>query len=400
LGLGSQRLADGAAGLDDSKTMLSALLTIPMLVPQPGREPDIPSPAAGVQDVDGASDSEASGRAERRTIRLAKQRADLARVLERMESSPLPATLYPALARVIAAEGTKGWVGFEGWASRCIELAEFLDWNGAGSLDGKTAASAERNLEAIASLARTLESRGIEFLVVPVPKRIQVYPDRIPGVSAQSEFTGFDPAHARFLLELTDAGVEVLDLLPLFASRRYGDPEREDMHLFHDYDQHWTPRGVALAADAIAEWLRVVGVQVGPAKPGVDFLIRREQAEYTFRHREFAEVTKEPVELWFDRVLGSDGEKLRVKDRASEILVLGDSFSHHLANEQSGLVRLLYARMRRPLDAITIPSGGAHAVWSSLARREHPLAGKRAIVWVFAARVLTGDVIKLVDLSR
>ncbi len=60
LGLGSQRLADGAAGLDDSKTMLSAVLKIPMLVPQPGREPDVPSPGACIKDVDGASPRNAS----------------------------------------------------------------------------------------------------------------------------------------------------------------------------------------------------------------------------------------------------------------------------------------------------------------------------------------------------
>jgi alginate O-acetyltransferase complex protein AlgJ len=91
------------------------------------------------------------------------------------------------------------------------------------------------------------------------------------------------------------------------------------------------------------------------------------------------------------------------------VLVVGDSFSNVYSlgpmgwGESAGLVEQLSAAMQRPVDAVLRNNAAAHAGRKMLARElvhgRDRLAGKRVVIWEFAARELAFGDWRLVDLT-
>ncbi len=106
-------------------------------------------------------------------------------------------------------------------------------------------------IPAIVDFQKQLKARGIDLLVVPVPPKAAIYPEKIlPGFDVGAD----DPAPVlhRFYEELRAAGIDVLDLAPLFVQNR--DDKRGGV--FCKTDSHWSGLGCMLAAQAIAEKIR------------------------------------------------------------------------------------------------------------------------------------------------
>ncbi len=103
-----------------------------------------------------------------------------------------------------------------------------------------------------------------------------------------------------------------------------------------------------------------------------------------------------PERVVVSRVLNADGSAWR-SDRGADVLVLGDSFSniYSLASmgwgDAAGLVEHLSYALGRPVDRIVQNDDGAFATREML-RKAGPerLAGKRVVIWQFAARELAG----------
>lgn len=326
--------------------------------------------------------------------RLARDREALRASIAAMEAGGLDALVRASVAGLLARPDQDEWISLDGWSVRQQALRFNQVWTtpkeaGEGVPRALDFASADHPVHVIAGYAAALAERGIDLLVVPVPKRLQVYPDRLPNVPPQGpEFRGSGTGYARFLLALADLGVEVVDLLPAFAEARRVEGAETDPLLFHGHNQHWTPRGAALAADLVAaRVLELEGISPGDLRPGVDFVVRREQGTWDLTSKQSGP-DAEPVTVWFERVLDPAGELFEKKDVSSPILVLGDSFATYYATEGSDFQSLLCARLSRRIDSITGPGGGGVAVWKTLARRERGLAGKRVVVWMFTARVI------------
>ncbi len=107
-------------------------------------------------------------------------------------------------------------------------------------------------------------------------------------------------------------------------------------------------------------------------------------------------------------VTNAAGEPWR-PDPAAEVLLLGDSFANIYSLEMmnwgsaAGLAEQLSFALNRPVDAILRNDDGAYATREMLRRElaqgEDRLAGKKVVVWEFAARELAAGDWRLLDMT-
>ena len=90
-------------------------------------------------------------------------------------------------------------------------------------------------IPAIVDFQEQLKARGIDLLVVPVPPKAAIYPEKI--------LSGFDvrtddaaPVLHRFYEELRAAGIEVIDLMPLMIQ----NDDENRCPVFCKTDSHWS----------------------------------------------------------------------------------------------------------------------------------------------------------------
>src|SRR3954468_6463595 len=164
--------------------------------------------------------------------------AELGKIVQNLEKT-----------KAAAVAGNDGWLFFGG-ELRLLSLGKF--WGE----DARKVSRAHKPeladpLPAILDFQQQLKARGIDLLVVPVPPKAAVYPEKIvSGYNAAAN----DPAPMlhRFYQELTAAGIDVLDLTATFVQNH--DHPRGPV--FCKTDSHWSGIGCVLAAQAIAEKVR------------------------------------------------------------------------------------------------------------------------------------------------
>jgi len=97
-------------------------------------------------------------------------------------------------------------------------------------------------LSVIVDFHQQLQAAGVELLVVPVPVKATLYPERL-WAGADAFSLPNNPGFGDFVAELEEAGIGVLDLAPaLLAAKRQG------ASLFLPRDTHWTPEAVVGSA--------------------------------------------------------------------------------------------------------------------------------------------------------
>jgi len=239
---------------------------------------------------------------------------------------------------------------------------------------------------AIADFDRQLRGRGLDFLLVVLPSRLEIYPELACELAATDGFAGMGAATQRFLLELNRAGVETLSLTGPFVAARFGaDPADQ---LFLRSDPHWTPRGAELAAKVVAEQVaRFPWFERGSIVEGRD--VRIEPRDFGYDPgpalaKRGAEV--EPVSgntLW-------TGDKLfDAADESSPITVLGDSNVRLHSMTACDFCTQLCRFTGWKIDAIQAYGGAAEQVRRKLARREpSEWQGKQLVVWVVPETLL------------
>jgi len=253
----------------------------------------------------------------------------------------------------------------------------------------------------LVDLKHQLDQLSVDMLVVFVPLAAAVYPEHF-GQSAPLADGQLPPLLdgrlRRFYAALEAAGVEVLDLLPTFLERRYDGPidpadGRREL-LFRWQDPHWTTYGSSVAAAQIAQrvrrysWFEDIAVQQGEAL--LEEVVSRKERHGYIAQRMLgrgllpAETPKERVRQVQVRI---PGEIWSFNDRASPIVLLGDSF----ASRAHGLPDQLLKQLGFRVDAITVPGGEPTGAVKALRFRGDRLAGKRLVIWEITVYALNGD---------
>jgi hypothetical protein len=230
---------------------------------------------------------------------------------------------------------------------------------------------------AIRKFHAALAIRGIELLVVVVPNKESVYPEKL-GAAGSGRWAETD----RVLGELESAGIRAVDLRERFAAAVAGGLEAP---LYLRDDSHWSPAGVALAAETIAAAARELVPPGTTAFSSEPVVVRR--------HGDLRRLLGAP------RLLGDAGLETIIAERVggsaladdAEILVLGDSFLRIFQTDppgNAGLPAQLARQLNQPVATLVADGGGATRVRQQLAEAPHLLTGKRLVIWEFVERDL------------
>ena len=300
----------------------------------------------------------------------------------------------PAVARALAPKASELESGVvvgesEGW----LFLADELEHARQGRFWEKpwkeSSCAGVDPLPALLDFQQRLQALGVELLIVPVPTKVSIYPDRLTDSLKPSE------APTEYLQILQHSGLRVLDLHPLFWDDRE-DPRHQSLYCAQD--SHWTPRACQLAARAIYQTLTGADppLPVNKFRKTSTRLIRGDLA----RMREDLSLGREHITL--EEVSYPAGRNSHGYDHpASEIILLGDSnvavFSDPLEGlhgPAAGLPDYLSCLRGQSMDIIASFGDGVHQARLNL-YRERSRAGasywenKSWVVWCFSMREFT-----------
>jgi alginate O-acetyltransferase complex protein AlgJ len=316
-------------------------------------------------------------------------RADDAESVRRFLDDLSKQTAASEKASQSALKGRDGWLFFVP-ELRALSIGPF--W-GEQAVRVSRAAKPEYAdpLPAIVDLNEQLQNAGIELLVVPVPAKAAIYPEAVSSaiMSAPTGPPRVDMQHREFYKLLKDRGVAVLDLLPNFLEHRY-DAEGPP---FCRTDTHWSGRGVALAAKAVADHVAERAWLKGIPKSALSAESRKVEITGDLaRMLDENNPAKETLPLTF---IGAGAALAPLETaRDSPVLLMGDSHTlifhdPELFARGAGLPDHLARHLGFSVDLIGVRGSGATTTRIELLRRKDNLKGKKLVVWCFSFREFT-----------
>ncbi|MEP6808760.1 MAG: hypothetical protein ABI992_00830 [Chthoniobacterales bacterium] len=258
-------------------------------------------------------------------------------------------------------------------------------------------------VQAIVQFRDQLAARGIELVIVPVPSKAAVEGDHL---SARVPLNAIleNSSLGEFRQRMAAAGVRMFEVAPLLRDRKASAPSAP---LYLQADTHWRPETMALVAqnlgaslhlpEAKASGLRVAEKQI-TARGDIAKMLNLPATQEIYRPETVTirEVTR--------------GDALWRPSSEADVLLLGDSFTNIFSlealgwGESAGFAEQLSAASGgRPLDCILRNNDGAFAtremLANEMARGRDRLAGKKLVIWEFAARELAFGNWKLLELK-
>ena len=116
-------------------------------------------------------------------------------------------------------------------------------------------AKLDNPVQAILKFRDQLKAKGVELLVVIVPGKPSIYPERLTG--RKSRAGNSIRSHGKVILDsLAKLGLHTVDLYTPLLTAKVGDADLGPLYL--NDDTHWTPRGAELAAAVIALNVRLL----------------------------------------------------------------------------------------------------------------------------------------------
>ncbi len=283
-----------------------------------------------------------------------------------------------------APAAIKGLPGLDGY----LFYRNALDYAVGGDLEKQPAR--KNPLPVIVEWKQFLAKQGVDFLFVPVPTKVEVYPDKLDAAGASLAGKVVNPFSRKLLQSLSKAGVEVVDLWPAFLARRKG----QQPSIFQRQDTHWTSEGLELAAAQVAArvrrypWYKEVAAHKRSYTTKESAFSRH--GDLQSRLRESEKKRYQPEALVGKQVINPDGTPYE-DDAGSPVVLLGDSFTgvYQLTDcQHAGVSAHLARELGYPVDLVMSYGGGPNVRHKLMRRGAEDLKNKRLVIWMMTARDL------------
>ncbi|KAB8151116.1 hypothetical protein EZY14_019960 [Kordia sp. TARA_039_SRF] len=310
------------------------------------------------------------------------------------ENSILRKTMIPVMQSVLFNTFQTGnenaWISDENFyykhANQYLTQAGFLE---PAQLKKRTAEGIQPNpINAILDFKAQLEKRNIQLMIVPAPPKASF-------VLKNGEKALNNRSYAKFINTLRRHKILVCDVFQLFEKEGF----TEEKYLKHD--THWTPKAMELVAQEITRLLDSISIPKGTTQYTTKNITVENYGDIVdMLHIDKENLYIQPQKVAIMQVLN---ENFLFKPFSqSDILFLGDSYANIYSSEimnwgnAAGLSEQLSNYMQKPVDRIQMNDAGAHAtriaLSNELKRGKDRLAGKKIVIWEFAARELSfGD---------
>lgn len=295
-----------------------------------------------------------------------------------------------AVAQSFAVTGSDA-----GWHFLVNEL-KHLQHGDIGAVDLKTVnAEGTDPIPVISKYNEELKALGVELLLVPVPPKAAIYPEKLTPAP------GAVPSLAGFYEKLTAAGVQVLDLEAAFKKSKTDSPDKQ---LYCATDSHWSPYGAQLAAGLVAAKYKdrkeLIEDQL---RDLVD--LKPEVLEFhgdLLSDAEKASMPKEKLPMVrTGMAANANGTEISTVESAdhSPLVVMGDSHCQVFRRGGTmhatcaGFIDHLITDLSLPVEEVSTQASGGEGPRIEIARRtvKQPdfWKKKKIVVWLFSAREFT-----------
>jgi alginate O-acetyltransferase complex protein AlgJ len=289
-----------------------------------------------------------------------------------------------ASEKVLAVQGEDHWLFLQ---QEMTHLAK-------GALTAEAVGPA---VQAIAAYHAALEAEGVQLIVLPVPAKAEIYPDKLSAGAAPQELAG---RQAEFIKALESAKVNVIDLATAFQAQRQKDPATL---LYCQRDAHWSPAGIQLAATLVQakikdqSWFKpAVPLAAAGSLQITGDLMTTPATEALGPEKILLQRTKEVL------APTPDGAAILLGDSHTLIFSGGANAGFHC--QGGGLLDVLQAATGQPWMQVANAGGGTDAARMQLARKAIPKPdfwkSKKLVVWCFSIREVTDKKWTAVPIKR
>jgi hypothetical protein len=240
---------------------------------------------------------------------------------------------------------------------------------------------------ALRDVVSQFESRGLPVLLVPIPGKVAIYPECFaPGYPlAAGPAENRDYRHWEALLKAE--GISLVDLYRPFWEAK----GRTAYPVYLKTDSHWSPDGLAVAADEIAARAAAI---LGPAPP-CPFPTERETVSFSGDLIALLDVAH-PYQLFPKDTITKTRVRHGVADETigdrAPVLLLGDSFTMMFLDIDPGSGAGLAAQLMLRLGCGVQTIGGIGSTPAQLLQRlcdrPNALAHKKLVIWTFVDRMI------------
>ena len=283
------------------------------------------------------------------------------------------------MVHVFRYAGEKVLVGREGWLFYKADIDYLV-----------RSSNTEDPLPAIVDFRDQLARRGIRLMVIPLPGKPTIYPDkltqRVNGVL-------YSPTQD-LISRLRQADVEIPDFFEMFARLRRIEGEGSCEPCYLVRDTHWSGTTARLAAEGVAQRIRDLGwITQGDTRFDLVSRTVNRRGDLS-RMISLAHIESQfPDEkIACDQVMRSSPRELYKDDLASPLLVLGDSFLRMYQTDEpraAGFIAHLARALQMPVASIVNDGGASTLVRQELSRRAVLLENKKIVIWQFVERDIT-----------